>query len=183
MHIIGNKQMNFRLLSKNFVNRHIIENYHDSKRFLELCKSCSGYEKRWSCPPLSSSSTGEINKYKYVEVTIIEIPVPSGSLVEDAETLLKPAKKYLSDYLLNLEKERNGIASCTIGTCTLCEPQLCTRLENEPCRHPDKMRPSPEALGFNISAIMENEFGLSVKWAENGTLPDYLYLTGAIFYN
>lgn len=58
----------------------------------------------------------------------------------------------------------------------------CTRREGLPCRHPDKVRPSLESMGFDIGKTAKELFGLELKWASYGMLPEYYVLVGAVMY-
>lgn len=58
----------------------------------------------------------------------------------------------------------------------------CTRREGLPCRYPDKVRPSLESMGFDIGKTAKELFGLELKWASYGMLPEYYVLVGAVMY-
>ena len=44
------------------------------------------------------------------------------------------------------------------------------------------MRPSLEAIGFDISLTAKELLGLDIRWSHNGLLPEYLTLVCGIFY-
>ena len=58
----------------------------------------------------------------------------------------------------------------------------CARIDGKPCRHPDKVRPSLEAFGFDISKTAKDLLGLEIKWSKGDLIPEYLTLVGGIFY-
>ena len=57
------------------------------------------------------------------------------------------------------------------------------RLEAKPCRHPELVRPSLEACGFDIARTTSELFGIELKWGTDGSLPEYLTLVCGFFHN
>ncbi len=55
----------------------------------------------------------------------------------------------------------------------------CNRIDGKPCRYPNKMRISPEALGFDMMGILKEYFDIDIQWSK-GTLPKYYTLIGAL---
>lgn len=45
------------------------------------------------------------------------------------------------------------------------------------------MRPSPEALGFDLQALLHDLFSIDLQWSSAETLPPKLYLIGALFHD
>lgn len=66
--------------------------------------------------------------------------------------------------------------------CPYCGEVPCARIEGGPCRHPDKVRPSLEAIGFDIGKTAKDLLGLEIKWSRGGFIPEYLTLVCGIFY-
>lgn len=52
-----------------------------------------------------------------------------------------------------------------------------------PCRHPEKVRPSLEAFGFDISRTLSELFGIRLLWGKDGVIPEYLTLVCGFFHN
>ncbi len=46
----------------------------------------------------------------------------------------------------------------------------------------DRVRPSLEAFGFDISKTAKELLGLEIKWSSGDFIPEYLTLVGGIFY-
>ncbi|MDE7458334.1 MAG: DUF2284 domain-containing protein, partial [Muribaculaceae bacterium] len=67
--------------------------------------------------------------------------------------------------------------------CLHCPESQCTRKCGEPCRHPDKVRPSLEAFGFDIGRTLSELFNIKLLWGKNGVLPEYLVLVSALLHN
>lgn len=51
------------------------------------------------------------------------------------------------------------------------------------CRHPDKVRPSLEAFGFDLMKTSENLLGIKMVWGMDGMMPEYLTLVCGVFYD
>ena len=66
------------------------------------------------------------------------------------------------------------------GTCLLCPPEHCTRRENLPCRHPESIRPSLEALGLDVARTTSGLFGIELQWGRPDAPPAYLTLISAL---
>ena len=66
------------------------------------------------------------------------------------------------------------------GTCLLCPPEHCTRRKNLPCRHPESIRPSLEALGLDIARTTSGLFGIDLQWGRPDAPPAYLTLLSAL---
>ena len=64
------------------------------------------------------------------------------------------------------------------GACELCES--CNKESGEPCRHPEQMRYSIEALGGNVAQAAQFYFDDRILWAANGHLPEYFILLGGL---
>lgn len=45
------------------------------------------------------------------------------------------------------------------------------------------MRPSPEAIGFDLVTLLHDLFHIDLQWGTDGFLPSRLYLIGAVFHN
>ena len=85
--------------------------------------------------------------------------------------------------LAELERRTGGRAFSYVGSCLYCPEGSCTRPEGLPCRHPERVRPSLEACGFDIGRTTEELFGIPLLWGTDGKLPAYLTLVCALFHN
>ena len=59
-------------------------------------------------------------------------------------------------------------------------PHGCTRPDGQPCRYPDTMRYSIEALGGNVGLTVQKLLGIQLEWMEEGKLPSYFVLVGGL---
>lgn len=155
----------------------------DVARFEKLCRQCPGYGARWCCPPLTAE---ELDVESFGDTLMIVAarirPTESGLPLEAADGLIMDGRRKLEPQLLATERELGGRAALFTGRCTHCGPMPCTRRSEEPCRHPDLVRPSLEALGYDVSAIIGRYLGLSILWGHDGRLPEFLTIAGGVFY-
>ena len=66
------------------------------------------------------------------------------------------------------------------GTCRLCPPEHCTRRDSLPCRHLESIRPSLEALGFDVTRTTSGLFGIDLQWGRPDAPPACLTLLSAL---
>lgn len=156
--------------------------YYDGATCRAACGRCHQYGRSWSCPPFDYEPLSRIASYSRVRLVVSEVAVMPGTPVSDAGRVLSRPKQELEQYLLSLERELGGLACTTIGRCPHCGGMECARLTGRPCRHPELVRPSLEAFGFDLNRTMTELLGISLRWGRDGMLPDTLCLIGAVFY-
>lgn len=147
----------------------------DVEKFLGFCRECSNYGRRWSCPPFEFDPLELWNRYDTLHLYArVLVPAPGA----DTDGLLggmKAEKEGLLGQLLALERAGDGALLLSAGSCTLCGAR-CTRPDGAPCRCPEKMRYSIEALGGNVAETAERYLHKPLLWIEDGRMPDYLTL-------
>ena len=79
---------------------------------------------------------------------------------------------------LAMEADHPGSLALFPGRCDWCP--VCARIEGKPCRMPDRMRCSIEALGADCGGIMERFFGQKLQWASGNRLPEQMILLGRL---
>ncbi|MDO5724992.1 MAG: DUF2284 domain-containing protein [Tissierellia bacterium] len=152
--------------------------------FIEYCKSCSHYGKKWSCTPLPEYP--DLNQFKRVNLYAMQIifseferkTFVDGAEIEFTKRLFKIIKSKEHDRLMSIRAKYPGSMAFASGDCILCEK--CTREINMPCIRPLEMLISLDALGINIGKITKEQFGLDLKWNQNG-LPEYYFVTSCLF--
>ena len=151
----------------------------DVERFLGCCQICDHYNHTWSCPPFDFEPMDLWKQSQTLRIFArILIAKPQAELAAMLEGLEQEKGRLLED-LLALERDTPGSLALPVGGCTLCEGK-CTRPEGKPCRHPDKMRHSLDALGGDISKTMEKYFDKPILWIQDGKTPEYLTLVGGL---
>ena len=125
-----------------------------SAEFREICRSnqCGKYGKCWVCPPELPDVTDVMAKIKsYPQVLWYQ----SVSEIEDSfdiEGMMEAGKNHvhLSQRLQSLAEDLlpKGFLHLTCGGCHLC-PE-CAKVENKPCRFPEKALPSLEGYCVDV---------------------------------
>ncbi len=155
------------------------ETFRDFGRVRGYCHGCGRYGKCWACPPYDFAEDGYLGQFTTISLLATKITPSEGVALtpETAERILNRERQRLERMLLGMEGNARAFFA---GTCILCPPEKCTRREGLPCRHPESIRPSLEALGFDIARTASELFGIPLQWGSPGTFPAYLTLISAI---
>ena len=161
-----------------------IARFRDAERIGGYCLSCPNYGRSWGCPPFGFS----IGRYLSGDATALLtatkiVPEKQGLPLSEAQRLILPERRRLERRLLEMERQYGGLSFAYVGTCLYCPAGTCTRPEGKPCRHPELVRPSLEACGFDIGKTTAELFGIDLKWGTDGKLPEYLTLVCGFFHN
>ena len=161
-----------------------IKRFRDEKKFLKLCEMCPNYGNSWSCPPFDFDTEKVLRSYRYAHLIATKIiPVAKDIPIEDSQKLIRPERIRIEKEILEMERKSGGRGFAYIGECLYCKTGICTRKCGKPCLHPDKVRPSLEAFGFDIGLTLKELFGMEILWGKDGTVPEYLILVTACFHN
>lgn len=96
---------------------------------------------------------------------------------------MNEARRELDARLLALEEAWPDSRAFFAGTCFDCPEGTCTRLSDLPCVRPGKIRPSLEALGFDLGRTASELLGIELRWSVDGRLPEYFTLISGFFTN
>ncbi|MDD6816837.1 MAG: DUF2284 domain-containing protein [Firmicutes bacterium] len=176
-----------------------LEGYVAVEEFLEYCKACPNYGVIWSCPPFDFDAEGFWCRFSRLLVIARKIHLPGGISQEEGLRILSDVKADMTRELLELEAANPGSVSLSAGSCSICRksfgsetesenetvtgtaaPHGCTRPDGQPCRYPDTMRYSIEALGGNVGLTVQKLLGIQLEWMEEGKLPSYFVLVGGL---
>lgn len=151
----------------------------DVERFAKLCAQCPNFGERWSCPPFDFDPVERYwSRYRVMRV-LADVIVPERRItIAESVELLADVKMAMLDEMLELECKFPGSVALSAGSCRLCAD--CAKLTGEPCRQPDRMRHSIEALGGDVGLICERYLGLTIEWGKDGHAPPRLTLVGAL---
>ena len=166
-----------------------VAQYRDSERVQGYCAQCSNYGKVWGCPPLPSYGDDCVTGYNHVHLYGIkvafdqELQQQEYSAEERTKIIERAFDEVWKDWLPALyEMEASNPGSRVFtGRCRLCRPMKCSRVEGKPCRHPDKMRHSLEAVGFDVEKSVRELLGIELQWSDGKHLPPYVVLVTALF--
>ena len=156
-----------------------IAGYRDFGRVRGYCRECSRYGNCWACPPYDFDETALPEGYAAISLLATVITPSEGVTLtpETADPIIRRERERLDRMLMEMEQASEAAARAFFaGTCLLCPPEHCTRREGRPCRHPESIRPSLEALGFDIARTAADIFHTPLQWGRNGQPPEYLTL-------
>ena len=150
----------------------------DVEKFLGFCRQCGNYEKIWACPPFAFDPMDIWREYKTLHIYAWILTPDREMTMEDLMESFRQEKLRLSRKVLELEETVPGSRSMAASTCIACSP--CTRAQGQPCRHPEQVRYSIEALGGDVARTMETYLHTPIPWARDGKLPPYLTLAAGL---
>lgn len=156
----------------------------DAERFEACCRECPNYGRSWCCPPFDFSVEERIGRYSDLLLVATKItPLEAGLPISSSRALIRPERVRLQRRLLELERECDGLSAAYVGSCLYCPEGSCTRPDGEPCLHPELVRPSLEAYGFDMGRTTEELFSMEMRWGRDGLMPEYLILVCGLFHN
>lgn len=158
-----------------------VAGYRDAEKFIGFCRQCASYGASWGCPPFEFDADAVLRRYERATVYAAVIKPAAPVLLADVQDFIRPERLKIERRLLDIERATGGRSFAYVGRCLYCGEEPCARLQNQPCRHPDKVRPSLEAFGFDIAKTLDRLFGLELKWGRNGHAPDTIILVTALF--
>lgn len=161
-----------------------VREFRDVATFEACCRECPNYGRRWGCPPFDHDTLSDLQKYEKVLIVGLKIMPHDQRMPLDAVyEFMRPEIKRMNERLLTLEQVTGGMAFGFVGECPYCKGAPCARIEGKPCRHPDLVRPSLEAYGFNVSLTASDLLGIEMQWGRDGKMPHYITLVCGLFYN
>lgn len=158
--------------------------YEVKKKFDLLCKNgCPNYNKKWSCPPLSPSYSSFVSEYENIVVVVFSTKLDQFYYIKNDYLKVKAANTIMKS---RIDKVLRSFISdncyyISTGSCRMCKP--CKRKLNQPCAHPGEMTFSFEALGINVSEMVNDLFNFELKWYKKNSLPEYTSVVAGIIYN
>lgn len=154
-----------------------IHKYMNFDYFTGLCKDgCPHYNLSYTCPPNSPTYTTYTKDYENVLVIAMYTDINEENSINDVHPYLR---RLLSDILIPLEKEFDGLLTDG-GRCRYCEE--CTYVDNLPCRFPDKIRFSMEAMGIDLDKVCREILDHKIVW-NNEESKSYCTVLGSINFN
>ena len=159
-----------------------LEEYVNVEEFLECCRKCDGYGRKWSCPEFDFDPIDYWKQFDILRIYGKKIYLEEGES-DNWKEALKQVKNEMADVLYEEEKKFPGSKSLSAGSCSICGDDNCTKLEGKPCKYPDKLRYSIEALGGNVAMTIEKLLGIKILWLEEGKMPEYFVLVAGLLYN
>lgn len=162
-----------------------VRDFRRPAEFMALCRQCGGYGRSWACPPFTDEEAVAAPLFAHSRVLLVAARVTAGEdlPIERAGELLRPVRLRMESELRRRERATGGRAYAFAGKCLYCPEAECARTLGEPCRHPGLVRPSLEAVGFDITLTLREIFGLELLWGRDGRCPASLTLAAALFHS
>ena len=177
------------VITKTLSVKDMMDKYCKPEVFIEACKLCPSYGKRWSCPPDLKPTAAILDGYSTVVLSAVKVIYPDSDIARSRvmtpeqreafrEETYGVVKQTLNDSMLAMEKIIPGSMSIAAGECKRCK--VCAREEGKPCRYPDLMRYSFSALGFDITNMVKETMNLELLWSAD-SVPEYVVAAAALF--
>ncbi|MDR1182151.1 MAG: DUF2284 domain-containing protein [Bacteroidales bacterium] len=169
---------------ENYVRR-----YRDADKFIVYCERCNRYNACWACPPFDFDTGAELSRYKMAWIIGTKIDIEEEVIAHNkgwelctplTYQIIEEVRFALDEKLLNMEKKYPGSKAFFAGSCHLCALGKCARIKGEPCVFPDRIRPSLESFGFDMSKTATELLNIEMKWSRNGVLPPYFILVSGL---
>lgn len=103
-----------------------------------------------------------------------------STIDEVARLIFAEARKKIDSDLLAMEATKPMSRAFFAGCCLLCPDGTCTRLQGLPCKYPDRMRLSLEAIGFDLMRTANDLLDTQVLWSKQGALCAYFTLLSGL---
>lgn len=117
---------------------------------------CGTFGKNYACPPCVGGVTEVISKAKSYENALIFQTVAELEDSYDFEGMTAASEKHtaVADAINeDVQKQYTTYLQLTAGGCTVCK--TCAKIDDTPCRFPEKAISSLEAYCINVSTLAE----------------------------
>ena len=159
-----------------------VSRYHNPDVVWGNCSTCNNYGKQWSCPPFDFNVVERLTKYSSLSLKVTKIIFQDRNVTtSEAKAILFHKRIMLEQEMLEAERQTGGLASTLVGQCLHCGESSCVRVICKPCLHPELVRPSLEAYGFDVAKTLLDLFNIELQWTDKDKLPEYLVLTCGLF--
>ena len=129
-----------------------------SAEFRSICEGngCGRYNRCWVCPPHAGEIGALMDQVRSYRHGLLYQAIGELEDSFDIEGMLDAGKRHAQ---LSQRIERCGALPAehlhlTCGGCRLCE--RCAKVDDEPCRHPDRALSSMEAYGIDVYQTTKN---------------------------
>ena len=168
----------------------LIRRFRDTEKFIAYCKACNNYNACWSCPPFDFDTDTYLTSCKTACIIGAKIFLDKETTNQHqgldkctriSYEIIGAVRKELDNMLLEMEEKHPQSRAFFAGSCHICPTGTCTKIAGEPCISPEKVRPSLEALGFDVSRISAELLNIEMQWSRDGILPEYFTLVSGFF--
>ena len=133
-----------------------------------ICEhECPQYGKSWACPPGVGSVESCESRCKAYQNCLMIATVTEVEDISDIEACLltRGPHEELTDQVGDLLRQQ-GVEPYILSTESCAACSRCSILDEQPCRHPERMHPCVESHGINLLPVIEEQ-GLAFQYGEN----------------
>ena len=142
-----------------------VQSYCNNPKF-----KCPYYGHSWACPPEAPYLEDEIMKYENFYLIYTKLNLKNDSRKENRKKynynkMRKIMEREMEKFIILHQNKFNEIRILWDGHCRICEKEnlKCSIDDDSPCRYPDKIRYSMEAVGINVSQTVKN-VDIDIEW-------------------
>ena len=151
--------------------------HHDPERVQGYCRDCEKHGLFWSCPPFAAPPLAGFPEWTHAVIVCQQTPIAPETTTEQLIERFLAERVRFGERIRGLERRGEYVTGLVAGHCSGCAE--CTRGEGKPCRAPERLRYSLEAVGFDVTGLTEGLAGVKIHWPKSG-VPDYLTMVGAL---
>ncbi|MHA1642197.1 MAG: DUF2284 domain-containing protein [Promethearchaeota archaeon] len=168
------------------------------KKVQTMCVSdkfkCPNYGHSWACPPEAPFMRDKLQHYDKFYLIYHEFDLKDHvdkikrekpnwteekiiSYFYRKEIMRDLMEEEIFKFINNIESNNDNVFILWDGHCRLCEKEgkKCTYDEGQPCRYPDKIRYSMEAVGINVIETVR-KLSFKIEWPPK----KYVYRFGVV---
>jgi len=151
--------------------------HHDPERVQGYCRGCGKHGRFWSCPPFAVSPLASFPEWSHAVIVCRQTRIVPGTTKEQLVERFLAERVSFGGQMRRMEEQFPQVTALVAGHCSGCDE--CSRSEGKPCRAPERLRYSLEAVGFDVTGLAEGLVGVKIHWPKSG-VPDYLTTVGAL---
>jgi predicted metal-binding protein len=168
-----------------------VQTYCNTSKF-----SCPNYSHSWGCPPVAPYLEKKI--FQFHEFYLIYYKYDLNKYIKDIKSkhshlsekkirndfyrkdiMRDYLESEIQDFIKNYSKPYKEVFILWDGYCRICSKQgkSCTYDDNKPCRYPDQIQYSMEAVGIDVNKTVSH-LNLNIEWPPI----HYIYRFGLVCY-
>lgn len=165
------------------------ERYLDIERFHGFCRRCDNYGQQWVCPPFDFSIEEVLDRYDRAIIfghrldlrqEVLDLRLSPEGQRAKAHQIGAWVRSQIDAPLLEREAETPRSLAFYAGKCYVCGDRPCARLEEAPCRYPERARHSLENFGFDLMRTASELLHTPMLWSKEGRFPEYYFYISAL---
>jgi predicted metal-binding protein len=140
---------------------------------------CPNYGNSWACPPKAPYLEKQIILYTRFFLIYIKQDIDMNKK-EVFESMRDRLEEEITNFIKEHSRNYKQVQILWDGYCRLCEKEgkKCTIKSKLPCRYPDEIRYSMEAIGINVTETVRR-VELDIEWPPK----NHIYRVGLICVN